>query len=201
MKICFPLLVISCMLISFLSTIAFAESNEVESLDSLGDVMNTLNQTFSSNYSNIDIISARIWDNESNIIFIIRVNGTIEDNASVVYTFEITSISNPQQIARVTYSNNYAYLYLPEKDIIPCESNVSSNTLTIFAKKNDLKLVERPWSIIVSAGKDIYKDTAAIASYTPIINGESHSNSTPGFVFVAIIFSLLIAILLKKRAR
>ncbi len=188
------------MLISFLSTTAFAGLNEVESLDSTGDVMNTQNLTFSGNYSNIDIISAKIWDNESNISFIIRVNGTIEDNASVVYTFEITSISNPQQIARVTYNNNYSYLYLPEKDIIPCESNVSSDTLTIFVKKNDLKLVERPWSIIVSASKGIYKDTAAIASYTPTINGESHSNSTPGFIFVAIVFSLLIVILFKKRA-
>jgi len=72
MKIYFPLFVISCMLISFLSTIAFAELNEVESLDSTGDVMNTQNLTFSGNYSNIDIISAKIWDNESNISFIIR---------------------------------------------------------------------------------------------------------------------------------
>jgi len=200
MKICFSLAMISCVLMLSFSVAAVVDSDEVESLDSPNDIYNSLDGNHSGFYPSIDILSAKVWNNESFIVFELKVNGSIEDNASVVYNFDITSLSNVTQKARVAYNNYSAYVYLSGQDVISCLNETSSGTLTIFVDKNDLSSIESPWSLIASASKDTYRDTAAIASFNPSIDEESGSdNSTPGFIFVGVVAALIICVYLRKR--
>jgi len=181
----------------FLS-VAASVSDDVISLDSVGDIYNSLDGNHSGIYPNIDIVSAKLSSNASYVIFELMVNGSIEDNASVVYKFDITSLSDDTQKVTVVYSNNNSYVYSPDGDMVSCMNVISSGNLTLFVYKSNLSFIETPWGILVSAIKDTYKDTAAIASFTPSAN-EGSNNSTPGFVFVGIVFALLIFVLLRRR--
>jgi len=175
-------------------------SDFVVSLDSVGDIYNSADGNHSGIYPGIDIVSVKVWSNESHVFFQLNVNGSIEDNASVVYKFDITSLADNTKKMTIIYSNRDSYAYSPDGDMMPCENEISFCNLTVFVYKSNLSFIETPWGILASAVKDTtYKDTAAVASFTPSVVKESPGSSTPGFVFVGFIFALLVFVYLRKR--
>ena len=219
MRRCCYLIMLFLVVSIFCSASVFAVPNELESIDSVGDVRNMSDLAIVDAYPNIDIVSAKVSDNDSCFFFSVKVDGVIENNVSVSYDFRISSLSNTSRWASVYYSDGYSALILAGAIIIECDAEVSNDTLSVIVYKDDLSYVEGPWSLVVSAtiitdDEISYRDTVAIANYDPVFGIDDEidddigddeepedSSSTPGFLLVAIVFALAVIVLFKKVVR
>lgn len=217
MRSCCYLIMLFLIVNIFCSASVFAVSNDAESIDSVGDVINISDPEEIVYLPNIDIISAKVSDNNSFFFFILEVDGVIENSVPVSYGFRISSLSNTSRRVSLYYSQNRSYLSINEAPII-CDNEVSINTLKIIVNKDNLSYIEGPWSIAVSANMITddemwYRDTVNIANYDPVFDIDDSiddgidneepddSSSTPGFLLVAIVFALAVIVLFKKVVR
>jgi len=192
---------IICVFICFLTTTAFAGSYDYKGTDVTDDVKNLENGTFTSAYPNIDITSAKVWNDSENIIFSLKVKGMISpDNYTIVYRFSIESL-NTSERAGVLFKNYYrALVFSGGNTPLECENTVSDNTLTITAPKTAFKNVTTPWNITAYAdiypleGGDNYEDGVTLENYTP-----PKPTQTPGFEMAAVVLALLVVIMLLKK--
>jgi len=201
MRKTWSIICIICAFICFLTTTAFAGSYDYKGTDTTDDVKNLENGTFTSAYPNIDIISAKVWNDSENVIFTLKVEGTIShDNYTIVYRFLIESL-NTSEHATVFFKNySWVLVYSGGNTPLECENTVNDNTLTITAPKTAFKNVTTPWNITAYAdiyplqgGGANYEDGVTLENYTP------KPPQTPGFEMAAVVLALLVVIMLLKK--
>ncbi|MCX6667875.1 MAG: hypothetical protein NTV74_06555 [Euryarchaeota archaeon] len=192
---------IICAFICFLTTTAFAGSYDYKGTDVTDDVKNLEDGTFTLAYPNIDITSAKVWNDSENIIFSLTVKEIISpDNYTISYRFLIESLNTSERAGVFFTDYSYAFVHSGGNPSIECENTVNDNTLTITAPKTAFKNVTLPWNITAYAdiyplqGGANYEDWVTLENYTP-----PKPSQTPGFEMAAVVLALLVVIMLLKK--
>jgi len=184
--------------ISILSIICVCNAKDLsynfEKKDEIGDVEDIVKGNYLC-YPNVDIASAAVKENDSDLIFSLRVDGNIvKGNSSIWYLFRITSANTTVE---VIYSNNFSYVYNFKAGMVigTCEFSIEDGNLEISVPKSYLQNLALPWNVTAYAevyGK--YKDIVILEPY------QKKSKKTPGFE-LTILISALSTVYLATRLR
>jgi hypothetical protein len=190
------ILFLSILLIVF-SNGCLAEILLFEANDEIGDVSN----------EDVDIVYANITEHEDNYVFYMQVSGKFNSSDLKEYRY----IFKINEIDKVWFSNNLAYLYDP---FFECDYTLDSDKLTIYVPKTELVGLKTPWEVIATATiyqdsiqdqldlENIYDsiDNSTDDSDNDNIRNNDSENNTPGFEFILLIL-ILVAIVIFKRKK
>jgi hypothetical protein len=207
MKKTYLMIILGCIYIMIFSGIAAAGDYDYKADDTVGDVDNT----------DIDITHAKVGEDNNNIIFTLKVVGTINSaDWETKYYFSIVSTNNSKNpmIYCLPYFDT-CYLWEDYSTISNHYYNIENNILNITVPKSNLSDYPVPWEITAYAEMSGgVNDTTNLEKYTPDTNGDGNGDGDgdgdtgdskekdkglPGFEMITVILASLVAILIWKR--
>ncbi len=199
-------ILISCIIFILFIGSALAGSYDMQGTDPTNDVKDLENGgILTSDYPNLDIISAAVEENGDNIVFTLTVLGEIVPNDSNIrYVFRITSDETSNYVD-LYFKNPYlSYVFRMDPYLkVDCTYVLNGDTVVITAPKTAFDDVSTPWSVTAKAkvyvSQDKVLDELVLSYETDSTDGSSSSSSTsnlPSFEAITIIIVLFMAILI-----
>jgi len=202
-------ILVSCIILFLLSVNASAGSYDLEGTDPTGDVKDLEDGgNFTSNYPELDIISAKVEEDGNNVVFTLQVLGEIvPNNSSIRYVFRIQS-EDTSDYVDLFFKNPYlSYVYRQKPYLkVDCEYELNADTVVITAPKTAFEDVITPWDVTAKAkvytSKDVIIDQLALSYETDeddtggVDDANGSTDDIPSFEAITIIIGLFMAVLI-----